>query len=64
MYGFFRDNDWARMTGGAPDGSLALRGLRVPFVSMLNEPESTDQAVLGPRYAAALARLRELVCTR
>jgi hypothetical protein len=64
MYGFFRDNDWARITGGAPDGRLALRGVQVPFVSMLNEPESTDPAVLGPRYAAALGRLRELARTR
>jgi hypothetical protein len=64
MYGFFRDNDWSRITKGAPDGRLALRGLSVPFVSMLNEPESQDPAVLGPRYAAALGRLRELARTR
>lgn len=64
MYGFFRDNDWARITGGATDGRLALRGVEVPFVSMLNEPESTDPGVLGPRYAAALGRLRDLVRTR
>jgi len=63
MNGFFRDNDWARITGGLPDGRLALRGLQVPFVSMLNEPEATDPAILGPRYAAALGRLRELART-
>ncbi len=64
MYGFFRDNDWARITGGATEGHLALRGVQVPFVSMLNEPESTDPGVLGPRYAAALGRLRALVRSR
>jgi hypothetical protein len=64
MYGFFRDNDWERITGGAPDGVLELRGIRVPFVSMNNEPESTDPAVLRDRYARALGRLRDLTRTR
>ena len=60
MLGFFRDNDWADMTAGAADGWLTLAGVRVPFVTMNNEPESTDPAVLGPRYANALGRLRDL----
>jgi len=60
MYGFFRENDWDELTGGAPDGTLALAGVPVPFVSMPNEPESTDPLVLGPRYRAALTRLRAL----
>jgi hypothetical protein len=64
MYGFFRDNDWAALTGGAPDGWLTIAGIRMPFVSMPNEPESTDPAELGARYAAALGRLRDLVCAR
>ena len=41
-----------------------LRGVRVPFVSMPNEPESTDPLVLRERYATALGRLLELVRTR
>jgi hypothetical protein len=60
MLGFFRDNDWADITAGAPDGWLTLAGVRVPFVSMNNEPESTDPVVLGDRYGRALGRLREL----
>jgi hypothetical protein len=60
MFGFFRDNDWDEMTGGAPDGVLTLAGVRVGFVSMLNEPESTDPTVLGARYAASLGRLLDL----
>jgi hypothetical protein len=60
MYGFFRDNDWAAITSGASDGWLTLAGVRVPFVSMNNEPESADPAVLGPRYGQALNRLRNL----
>ncbi len=64
MLGFFRDNDWAEITAGAPDGWLTLAGVRVPFVSMNNEPESTDPLVLRDRYADALGRLMELSRTR
>jgi len=64
MLGFFRDNDWDHVTGGAPDGWLQLRGVKVPFVSMNNEPESTDPVVLRDRYARALGRLLELLRTR
>jgi hypothetical protein len=64
MLGFFRDNDWDALTGGAPDGWLDVRGVRVPFVAMPNEPESTDPSVLRARYAGALGRLLELARTR
>jgi len=64
MLGFFRDNDWADLTAGAPDGWLTLAGVRVPFVSMNNEPESADPLVLRGRYAGALGRLMELSRTR
>lgn len=60
MYGFFRDNDWAAMTGDAPDGWLEPAGVKVPFVSMNNEPESADPIVLGARYEQALGRLLQL----
>jgi len=57
-YDYFYDvNDWAALTGGAPSGWLAFNGVRVPFVTMNNEPESTDPAVLEARYAAALGTL-------
>lgn len=60
MLGFFRENDWAAITGSAPDGRLEVAGVDVPFVSMPNEPESTDAIVLGDRYAGALGRLLDL----
>jgi hypothetical protein len=63
MLGFFRTNDWDEITGGAPDGWLEIGGVRVPFVSMNNEPESTDPAVLRERYARALERLLDLYRT-
>jgi hypothetical protein len=64
MLGFFRENDWAAITGGAPDGGLTLAGVHVPFVSMPNEPESTDPVILRDRYARALGRLLDLYRTR
>jgi len=64
MLGFFRENDWAAITLGASDGRLWLAGVEVPFVSMNNEPESTDPLVLRERYARALGRLLQLYRTR
>lgn len=64
MFGFFRDNDWDAITKGAADGRLECDSVPVPFVSMNNEPESTDPAVLGDRYARALGRLLTLYRTR
>jgi hypothetical protein len=64
MFGFFRHNDWDEMTAGRLDGWLELAGARVPFVSMLNEPESSDPGVLRERYARALNCLMDLYRTR
>ncbi|MFH0798923.1 MAG: hypothetical protein V2A66_01935 [Pseudomonadota bacterium] len=60
MYEYFIDNDWSSMTGGGPSGSIGLAGTEVPFVTMVNEPESTDPAILEPRYGNALNLLWEL----
>ncbi len=64
MLEFFKENDWDEMTGGVPDGWLDIAGVRVPFVSMPNEPESTDPVVLDERYGTALRRLRDLTRER
>ena len=57
-YDYFYDvNDWAEITGGQASGWLEANGVRVPFVTMNNEPESTDPAVLEERYASALETL-------
>jgi len=64
MFGFFRHNDWDELSGGRPDGRLDLAGVSVPFVSMPNEPESSDPGVLRTRYALALGRLMDLSRTR
>jgi hypothetical protein len=57
-YDYFYDvNDWGALTDGQPSGWIDVNGVAVPFVSMNNEPESTDPAVLEERYSAALDRL-------
>jgi hypothetical protein len=50
-------NDWKDLTCGQASGWLDVNGLGVPFVSMNNEPESTDPAVLEDRYSTALGTL-------
>ena len=64
-YDYFYDiNDWEELTGGQPSGWLDVNGVQVPFVTMNNEPESTDPAVLEERYAAALGTLWALRSSR
>jgi hypothetical protein len=40
-------------------GTIDIRGIRVPYATMPNEPESVNPAVLGPRYRGALGPLFE-----
>ena len=64
-YDYFYDtNDWDDLTGGRGSGWLDVNGVAVPFVSMDNEPETTDPAVLEERYAAALGELWSLRSSR
>lgn len=57
---FYSDHDWLDLTGSSPNGYIATQGLKVPFVTMNNEPESTDPIVLDGRYGDALGKLFEL----
>lgn len=60
---FYDTNDWEDLTGGRRSGWLDVNGVQVPFVTMNNEPESTDPAVLEERYGAALQTLWTLRST-
>lgn len=60
MREYYHADDWEDITGGKESGHLALRGVNVPFVTMMNEPESKDLKVLAGRYEAALGRLWQL----
>lgn len=60
MKRFYSEDDWPQLTKGKMSGKIAVGGVEVPFVTMNNEPESTDPKVLDPRYGDALAMLWEL----
>jgi len=60
MNRFYKNDDWPELTEGKRDGYLTLAGVKVPFVTMNNEPESVDPVVLGPRYGKALSKLWQL----
>jgi len=61
---YYDVSDWAELTAGDPAGRLRVHGLEVPFVTIDNETESTDPAVLEPRYGNGLRRLMELRSAR
>lgn len=58
MIRFGKDIDWLKITQDQPAGELAVRNFQVPFVTMNNEPELNDPALLGERYQQALNTLR------
>lgn len=60
MERFYRTDDWREITEGRRDGLITLSGVKVPFVTMGNEPESKDSTVLGKRYEDALRLLWSL----
>ncbi len=57
---FYDINDWEDLTAGEQAGWLTGGSVRVPFVTMNNEPESTAPDVLEERYSAALGQLWRL----
>jgi hypothetical protein len=57
MKRFYSDDDWPAITKGKRSGTISVNGVEIPFATMNNEPESTDPAVLGLRYGAALEGL-------
>ena len=52
-------DDWFDLAQN-PQGTLEVNGTRVPYVTMKNEPESTDPNILDTRYRDALDRLYTL----
>ncbi len=54
---FYSDHDWSDLTGKDKNGRVDVNGLKVPFVTMNNEPESADPSVLNERYGNALEQL-------
>ncbi len=52
----YGSDDWVAVAG-EPYGTIEVRGIRVPYATMHNEPESTDPLVLSGRYTDALGPL-------
>jgi hypothetical protein len=57
---FYNFSDWEELTQNRPSGQLEIGRLSIPFVTMNNEPESTDPTLLQERYAKAMDQLWQL----
>lgn len=55
----YGQDDWFDLAPN-PQGTVEVNGTRVPYVTMKNEPESTDPNILDTRYREALDRLYTL----
>lgn len=64
LCGIYRTHDWKALTGGAPHGAFAAQGMRIPFVSVVNEPEVTDPRSIAERFSPPLQKLWELHASR
>jgi len=54
---FYPFDDWDAFTKSESSGVLECNGVKVPFFTMDNEPESKDISVLAERYGEALDTL-------
>lgn len=57
---FYKTNDWPSLSGGKQNGHIEIHGLKVPFVSMHNEPELPPGPEIAKRYKTALDTLFDL----
>ncbi|MBU4484755.1 hypothetical protein KKA47_04985, partial [bacterium] len=64
MNEYFIENDWEEITGGKENGYLEIKGIKIPFVTMLNEPELPPGPEISARYENALNKLFELYCNK
>lgn len=61
MNRFYAEDDWPEITKGEREGYVEFSGVKVPFVTVPNEPEIKDPVELAGRYEPALSRLSQLV---
>lgn len=61
---FSAEHDWEQLTKGAASGYLDVRGHKVPFVTMNNEPELSEHDALYARYSQAMQTLMKLQAER
>jgi len=65
MIRFGKEIDWLSLTQQKPSGTVLVRELQVPFVTMTNEPEykPAETEKLQARYGTALHQLMNLYAT-
>jgi hypothetical protein len=63
MIRFGKEIDWLKITNDQPAGTLQIRGISVPFVTMSNEPELKEAGPLGQRYQQAMDALYKIYNT-
>ena len=62
MEHYYKLNDWESISGGRPEGYITVKGRRVPFAVLNNEPEVTaDVKKLAPALRDTIMRLRSLL---
>ena len=65
MERYYKTNDWACLSEEQDEGSIAVRGHRVPFAVFHNEPEKTlDPQLLGAALRDVTGRLARLFTTK
>lgn len=57
---FYIENDWKKITSSKRSGQIEINGIKIPFVTVNNCPESTDPKVLEERYGPSLRELMKL----
>lgn len=60
MENYYRTHDWYDLTDKEPHGHIVVKGMRIPFVTVWNVPESHDMKVLEERYSPPLKKLWDL----
>ena len=60
MEKYYKNDDWKTLTLGKTNGFVEINGVKIPFVTMNNEPESKDPEILENRYETALKRVFDL----
>ncbi len=56
----YKDHDWYELTDKRPSGYVEAQGLKIPFVTVWNMPETTEHNALAERYTKPFETLWEL----
>lgn len=60
MEALYKTHDWYDLTDKKPEGYIEAQGIRIPYVTVWNIPESHDLKVLEGRYSPQLKKLWQL----